>query len=417
LAPVSPTDIIGADPDLIVISHPEFLEATDRWVDHRITRSGGTLQVHVVDVEDLYTWYSGGLKSEFALKRFANHAITEWNSWALMIMGDANENVLEKEVLNEARAWSKDWVPTHYHVQSAASFAPELMATDKWYASLEAGAFFPDDVTAPWDMYVGRFPCNSVAELNIMIDKVITVENVQAGQEWRRRGLFIADDAWSNGLGITAQAAITYKPTEEQFGQSEREVLAPAWFGGTPVALDSVVVLLKPYMDDAFACAPGDTNCTGFEPRDLSDARAYAGAFATGPLLQALSGGGLVAHIQCHANPYLLTSEIWMEDRRTTPGRHDIDLLSNFGKPWFFMGMGCHIADWAQTAVRTYNNVPNERSIAEKMLIKSNSGASALYASSGFEYISANRRFGEYIFSRWTDNPPSMQSVDRKSVV
>ncbi|MFT7699119.1 MAG: hypothetical protein ACI8S7_000939, partial [Candidatus Krumholzibacteriia bacterium] len=416
LDPSSPTSLSGADPDLIVVSHPDFLEATNRWVDHRIARSGGTLQVHVVDVNDLYNWYSGGIKSEWAIKRFANHAITQWNSWALMIMGDANENVLGKEVLTEGRPWSTDWVPTHYHRQKASGYAPELMATDKWYASLEAGSFypgiplFPFDVSAPWDMYVGRFPCNNVAELNVMIDKVITVENVQADQDWRRRGIFMADDEWSNGLGVRAGSELTYKFGEVQFGGSERDSLGHMWAARAGVPLDSVVVLLKPYMDEGF---PYDlpTNGSAPPPRSLSGGRAYAAANAAGPLIQKLSAGALVAHIQTHANPYLLASEIWLEDRRTTTGRRDIDLLANFGKPWFFMGMGCHIADWAQTAVRALNNVANERSIAEKMLIKSNSGASGLYASSGFEYITANREFGEFIFRRWVDKPPSTQSV------
>ena len=96
------------------------------------------MNVHVVDVQDLYDWYSGGLKNDRAIKRFTTHAMTRWNSWALTIVGDANENALEKGVLSSATAWSTDWVPTHYHIQKALSFNPELMATDKWFATLES---------------------------------------------------------------------------------------------------------------------------------------------------------------------------------------------------------------------------------------------------------------------------------------
>ncbi len=412
--PVNPTDTGGQNPDLIVITHPEFAEAIGRWVDHRIARSGGQLRVHVVDVQDIFDWYSGGLSDAWAIKRFVNHAITQWDSWALQIVGDANENVLGKEVLSRARAWSQDWVPTHYHVQHASTFAPELMATDKWYVALQAGnnypvEDFPNIVNAPWDMYNGRFPCNSVADLNNMIDKVITVENVQPGQDWRRRSILFADDEWSNGLGIQALSELTFKYGEQVFGDSERDSLARMWAGRTAVPLDSVVVLIKPYMDAGFPYPPVEWPAVP-DPRDLGDSRAWAAANAVDPLIQALSLGGLVCHYQGHANPYLLASEIWLEDSRESFGRHDIDRLANSGKPWFFMGMGCHIADWAQSAVRS-DQKANESSISEKMLVRRSSGASAVYASSGFEFIVANRVFGEYIFRRWVDNPPMSRSI------
>ncbi|MDX2473075.1 MAG: C25 family cysteine peptidase, partial [Candidatus Krumholzibacteria bacterium] len=416
--PVSPVETGGRNPDLIVITHEDFSDAIGRWVDHRIARSGGTLDVHVVKLQDVFDWYSGGLKDAWAIKRFTAHAISEWNSWSLMIVGDANENVLGKEVMASARDWSQDWVPTHYHVQHASGFAPELMASDKWYASLQAGGNYPNDsfpfdVNAPWDMYSGRFPCNSVGELNVMIDKVITVENVQDNQDWRRRGIFFADDEWSNGLGIQAQSELTYKYGEITFGASELDSLGFMWENRAAVPLEAVVVLLKSYMDVGFPYVlpppPGSP-----DPRDLGDSRDYAADFATDPLIQALSGGGIVCHYQGHANPYVLSSEFWFEDRKVTLGRDDVDRLANSGKPWFFMGMGCHIADWAQNAVRT-EVVPNEPSLAEKMLSRNNAGASAIYASSGFEFISANKEFGEYIFRRWVDTPPAAREVGNGS--
>ncbi len=406
--PSVPTDTGGQNPGLIVVTHAEFADAIGRWVDHRIARSGGQLNVHVVDVQDIYDWYSGGLKDAWAIKRFTNHAISVWGSWSLMIVGDANENTLSKELAGDSADWSTDWVPTHYHVQDAGSqYNPELMASDKWYTALSAGADYPNDpfpydVSAPWDMYCGRFPCNNVSELNNMIDKVIAVENLQPGQAWRRRGIFFADDEWSNGLGATALTELRHNPyTDGTFGKSERDSLGAIWGGRSAVALDSVVVLLKPYMDEGFP----DPNGL-YLNRPLDDARDWAAANATGPLLGFLSAGGLVCHYQGHANPYVLSSEHWLEDRRETQGRDDVDLLANVGKPWFFMGMGCHIADWAQNAV-TFSVTPNERSISEKMLIRANAGASAVYASSGFEYISNNRVFGEYIFRRWISHPPA----------
>ncbi len=400
-----PTRVDGPAPGLVVVTHGEFAQAAQRWVDHRVARGGGDLAVKMVDVQDLYDWYSGGLRDPWAIKRFCNQAVTQWGSHALVVIGDANENELSKRVAPQAQDWSVDWVPTHYHVQQALSYTPELMATDKWYVCLEAGVSYPDEdfpdaISAPFDMMTGRLPCNSVAELDIMIDKIITVETLQAGDVWRRRGLFIADDEWSNGYGPDEAFDLTYKLSETVFGESEEDSLAHVWDQRSPTALTPDLVLLKSILDPLIPVNPENPLL-----RDMADTRATTAAAATPVLLQALSRGGIVAHYQGHANPYVLTSEFWMEDRRLIFGRRDVDSIGNTGKPWFFMGMGCHIADWAQNTVRL--TVPNERSLGEKFLLRPSAGASAVYASSGYEFITANRLFGEYIFRRWIDAPPA----------
>jgi hypothetical protein len=127
-------------------------------------------------------------------------------------------------------------------------------------------------------------------------------------------------------------------------------------------------------------------------------------------LIGKLSEGGLVAHYQGHANMYVLSSEYWLQDKNDGVARLDVAQLSNTDRPWVYMGLGCHIADWAQNTVLT-STTPHERSLSEKFLIKPRSAASAAYASSGYEYISENRVFGEYIFRTWMVNPPSQRTV------
>ncbi|MBK7671953.1 MAG: hypothetical protein IPJ24_11320 [bacterium] len=409
--PTDPTLLAGGNPDLVVVTHAQFRTALDRWVQHRIARSGGTLKVHVVDVQDLYDWYSGGLRDPWAVKRFCNHALTRWESWALAIVGDANENALGKRVLSQADSWATDWVPTHYHTQRALSYEPELMASDKWYATLQSGQNypvedFPRTQATPFDMLAGRLPCNSVAELDVMIDKIITVESPQAGQDWRKRGLFIADDEWSNGYGAEALLSLEYSPGELDFLESERDSLATQWATGTGVPLEASLVTLKSLLDPQF---PYDPQSPGV--RGLNTVRIYTAASATPALLAALNQGGLFASYQGHANQYVLSSEYWMQDMPTIPNqRVDTALLSNTGRPWFFIGLGCHISDWAQNPVKS-EQAPQERSIGEKLLLRPMSGASAVYASSGYEFIIANRIFGEYISRRWTKRPPAVRTV------
>lgn len=395
----------AGQPDVIVVTHSEFRQPLERWVEHRNRRSRGEYRLHVVNVEDLYDMYSGGLRSAWAIKRFTEHAIDQWGSWALVIVGDANENARELQVQAGARAFSKDWVPTHYHVQVTSEDEPELMATDKWYVTQEYGADypyddFPDDVRMPWEMLQGRLPCNSAAELNAMIDKIIAVESPQANQEWRRRGIFMADDAWSNGYGADALSHLVYRSNELAFTRSERDSLATAWEFGAPVSLPIDTLFLDNYLDPY-----GDGTTT--QPRELDAFRGYAENEATPALLSALNRGGLVAHYQGHGNAYVLATEYWLVDR-IVYGRRDVGSISNVDKPWVFFGLGCHISDWAQNTVISSTSL-GEQSLGEKFLVKGNAGASATLGSSGFEYITHNRVYSEYIFRRWMQYPPGAE--------
>ncbi len=401
--PQDPSVLTGPEPDLLVITHHDFKEAVGRWIDHRIARAGGDLTVKLVDVQDLYDHYSGGLRDAWAIKRFTAEAIARWGTWALELVGDANENARGLKVPSAARGWATDFVPAHYHVQRALSYNPELMATDKWYVTSEAGMDYPDDdypsrIHSPWEMYVGRFPCNSVDELNTMIDKVITVETPRPGQDWRRRGIFFADDAWSNGYGLDALSKLTYRPNEEVFASSTRDSLARFWRTGSPVTMEPDTLFLADWLDPLWPQGAA-------EDRSISEFADYAEQYALQPLLQAMNRGGLVCFYQGHANQYVLCSEYWIQDELGDAFRQDVASLNNAQSPWFFFGLGCHISDWAQNTVSA-GTTPKERSLSEKMMVRPGGGASGTYGSSGYEYISANRVFGEKIFRRWMFRPP-----------
>ncbi len=401
--PVDPTMITGDDPALVVITHEEFWDGIDPWIAHRKARSGGDLAVHKVKVQDIFNWYSGGMHDAWAIKRFIAHAISQWGTYALQIVGDANENMRELGVNSSGRPFATDWVPTHYHNQSNTGYATELLGSDKWYATFEIGEDypfdnFPDFVRGPWEMLVGRFPCNSNEELANIIGKIVAVESPQPNQTWRKRGIFFADDSWSNGWGAAAFSTLTYKPNEEYFATSARDSLGPWWGSGTgvtmvPDTLDLATWLDPHWTDDPYADRPSDV----FKNYTMDEA--YP------PLLSSLNAGGLVAHFQGHGSGYVLTSEYWFRDQIAGAGVVNVADLNNVNRPWVFFGMGCHIADWCRNTV-VIGDLYKEPSLSEKFMVNGASGASASYASSGYEYISTNLRYGEMLFKDWTLSPP-----------
>jgi len=402
-SPVIPTQLQEDRADVLVVVHPEFMAQAEAWIEYRRSRAGaGNLAFHVVQPQDLFDWYSGGLKDPWAIKRLVNHGLDNpaWGSWALVLVGTANENPREIGVLSSARQWSRDWVPTHFHVQDAGNpLAPEVLGSDKWFVSQTAGdTGFPDSQNQPTDLYVGRFPVNTPAEMARVLTKIQQVESVAPGQDWRRRSFFIADDAWSSGTLGAEGFTLRYWSSEAAFEDSEVNVLAQHWVdNGGLVDLVAEPVLLRPFMEPIYPEAGGSVT--------LSYAREWCqDSGAPDALIAALSRGGTLAHFQGHANHWLLTHEIWLQ-HDTRPGRRtDIDRLTNHGKPWVFFGMGCHIGDFIQNIGRASGSA--EPGLGEKMLLWTDAGAVAVYASTGYEYLQVNRRLSEDSLDRMMNRPP-----------
>ena len=163
--------------DYIIITHHSFTDALAPLVGLR--RSQG-LGVMVVDVQDIYNQFNYGVFSPQAIKDFLAYAHSYWRGPAplfVLLAGDATfdyQDYMELGVENLVPA---------YLVYSSG-FGETV--SDNWYADI-------DDDALP-EMFIGRLPVNTPAELSAVIDKITAYENTAAGSAWARRLLFVADD-------------------------------------------------------------------------------------------------------------------------------------------------------------------------------------------------------------------------------
>lgn len=389
--------------DVLVVVHPEFMAATEAWIEYRRSRAGpGGLTFQVVRPQDLFDWYTGGLKDPWAIKRLVNHALDSptWSSYALVLVGTANENPREIGVVSNGRQWSRDWVPTHFHVQADVGEAPEVLASDKWFVSQMADDVgFPGSVFQPTDMYVGRFPVNNAAEVARILTKIQQTEAVGPGQDWRRRGVFMADDAYSSdSYSIGGGFTLRYVVSELAFETSQVGVLAETWANnGGQVDLTADSVLLREFMEPVYPPPGGEI--------ELTLARQWCvESGAPDALIAALSRGATLAHFQGHANHWLLTHEVWFKHDVWDGLRTDVDQLTNEGKPFLFCGMGCHLGDFIQNVA--FPNRVVEPGLGEKLLLWTDGGAVAVYASSGYEFLHSNRDLSQVFIDRMMNRPP-----------
>jgi len=389
---------VTTPPDVLVVTHSTFRAEAERWAEHRQARSPSALEIHIVDIHAVFDWYSGGLKNPEAIKRLCNIALDEWGTWALQIFGDANENVKGLSDPHNLR----DWVPTHWHNWHHSGYENELLPSDKWFATATDDAEYPYNTAVPAGMLVGRFPGNSTGEITAMVDKVIAFET--ATGDWKKRAIFVADDAWSDGYNIGA-ADQEYDASEEEF-QDTQEIAATNW--------------------ETFALAPpdgvGDDGFTGvrvylsdfLEPlspphseyRSRQEFIGHAETQALPALLAEGNQGAVFLHYQGHANDHLLAHEQIIEDVGNNPFyREDASSFDNTGRPWFLVGLGCHVTSWTRDGSGESNptDVP---SLGEKFLRRSSAGAVGTYASSGYEFLYPNAVLAQKQFEQMLQHPP-----------
>jgi len=398
-SPIDPTQF-PSEIDLFVITHPNFSTALEPWVQHRVDMSGGALVIQVMDVHSVYDWFGGGIKTPDAIRRAIQFAKNQNGAWAVQLVGDANENVRS---LGDTDY--KDWVPSRWHCWTHGTYANEMLPSDKWFVVAEPGANFPFDTGSPAEIIIGRFPCNSADQLTTMVDKVIAFETAPSDAAWKKRGLFLADDAWSSGYG--EKTTNTYYVESEDVFEEEERYAAQQWSYVAGSKLDSVRVFLEdtlgPLVDP-----PGSTTRVASDFQDHCYDYVYPGLF------DRIDAGASIFRYQGHANDYVLAHEYIIQDTPVTRIRVDVSEMNNQDKPWIFFGFGCHISTWAKDGADMATGLP---SIAEKMLLWDNGGAVATYASSGYEFAGSNGTYSRVLTDRWMSKPPKSEGQSSKWVL
>ncbi len=395
--PDDPADAAEA-PDVLVITHPTFRSEAERWAEYRAGSWPQDLSIHIADVHAIYDWYSGGLKNPEAIKRFCAEVQSRHGAWALQIFGDANENVKGLSDPHNLR----DWVPSRWHCWERGSYQNAMLPSDKWFVNPGAGDDYPKDTISLPEMVVGRFPANSTAEAANLVDKVIAYE--AADGDWKKRAVFIADDAWSDGYTSSADEQ-GYKSLEEDFEETQ-EIAAANWetfaLPGTHGVGDDGFTADRIYLSTDLEPLSPPHN----EVRSRSLFRQHCETLCLPRLLSAANQGATFVHYQGHGSGTLLAHEQIVEDIRNSPFyREDADSFDNTGRPWVFVGLGCHIATWALDG-SDETDAQGVPSLAEKILQRVNAGAVATYASPGYEFLTPNAALVQLQFQQMLQRPP-----------
>lgn len=163
--------------DLIIISAPELMTASENWAAYRRSVAGGGFAVRVADVTDVVDEFNFGVYSSAALKNFLQFARNNWFTPApqyVLLMGDADHD------------------PRGYEGRPGFPRVPTKLVElifEQNGSDEEMGDFDGDGVS---ELAIGRIPARSNAVAATGLNKTIAFETT-ASQSLSRGALFAYD--------------------------------------------------------------------------------------------------------------------------------------------------------------------------------------------------------------------------------
>ncbi|MCX6181151.1 MAG: type IX secretion system sortase PorU [Bacteroidetes bacterium] len=189
--------------DLIIVAHTSFWSEAKRLADFH--QNIDSLSVHLVDIQQIYNEFSGGIEDIVAVRDFMKMLYDKASGPSdapryLLLFGDGTYDY--KNILKG----STNFVPTYQSVNSTKSTAS--YTSDDFFGLLDNNegnwGNFDGDLL---DIGIGRFPVTSKEQAKILVDKVLAYSNYfdasnssyQKQQKevyapWRNEVLFMADD-------------------------------------------------------------------------------------------------------------------------------------------------------------------------------------------------------------------------------
>lgn len=175
-------------PDLLILSHKDFLDQAERLAQFHRELDG--MSVAVVDVSLVYNEFSSGVQDITAIRNFVkmlyDRGLEHGGMRYLLLFGDASFDYKDRITGNS------NYVPTWEGEESLKIIAS--IATDDYYGFMDG----PGDNQL--DIGIGRFPVQTSEQAVKAVDKVIhyATNTPVVMHDWRNVIAFVADDEDGN---------------------------------------------------------------------------------------------------------------------------------------------------------------------------------------------------------------------------
>ena len=324
--------------DFVIITHSDFLAQAQRLKAYREQAGPDRLTTIVVNVQDIYNEFAGGLFDPTAIRDYLKYAFENWNLKPryLLLFGGGNYDY--KNITTQL----KNWIPPYETLETLDQL--DSYCTDDYFGQIVA-----NDPRV--DLAIGRIPVQSADEARVVVDKIIAYEQSSPFDAWRNRITYVADDGPA-GAGTD----------DGDIHTAQAEDLAENF---TPIDFEKSKIYIVEY--------PSIFTADGRRKPD-----------AAKTIVDQINNGTLIINWTGHGNPQVWAHEHVFERETTIPQLVNKDRLT------FVSAATCDFG--------RFDN-PIERSSTELLLIRENGGSIGTLSSGRAAFSDQNALFNDDFYS------------------
>lgn len=168
----------------IIISHKNFLDASNRLKSYRENESKIPISTIIINVEHIFNEFSCGIQDVSAVRDFIKYAYENWQIRPeyFLLMGKGTFDYKNIE------GFGDNYIPTWQTEESLKLiFGADSYSTDDFFARVDGEDLKPD-------IAFGRLTVRSLNESNTYIDKIVHYEKNTERGNWRNLVTLVADD-------------------------------------------------------------------------------------------------------------------------------------------------------------------------------------------------------------------------------
>jgi len=181
--------------DFLIITPSDFQKPLERLVNHKNHHG---IETKLVTLNEIYkdTYFSvQGKDDAEEIKYFIYNAFNEWGITFVLLVGNINKMPIRKTWLGSGEQLRTPLTDLYYAdiCFGNGSFCSWDSNNNGYYGEIWHGS--EDDIVDLYaDVYIGRLACNSIFEVNTVINKIITYENDAFGSDWIHNCVLVGGD-------------------------------------------------------------------------------------------------------------------------------------------------------------------------------------------------------------------------------
>ena len=334
----------------IIISPNEFFPAANRLKTQREIPGPNYLKTLVVDIEQIYNEFSGGLLDPVAQRNFLKHAFNNWNERPVYVlfMGDGSYDYKNIYNLN-----IKNFCPP---IERSTDDVNEIMSYPSDDFISDINEYYPSPSPCYPDFSSGRICVNTLESANTIINKVLEYESSLNYGIWKKKIMFVADDGWTTEMN---QGQEGNQHTEQS--EAIAENYAPKDFEKEKIYIVTYPAIITP------------------------QGRRKPGANID--IIKGWNEGRLVINYVGHGS-----ADLWAHEHIFTKDE-SIPQLHNKGKYPFVTIASCDLARW--------DDPFHLKSMAEELVYVADKGAIGVIAASRPVYAQSNAIFNNKLWQNF----------------